>query len=134
MKYILDTNIISYYFKNNNNVVKNLFKIGDNDSITTTIANYAEIMTGVFYNENLRLMKKMDIENYLSSIEILSFDKESAYLFSQIKADLILHGTIIEDFDIMIASICLKHDAILVTNNLKHFIRIKGLRLENWAE
>ena len=38
-----------------------------------------------------------------------------------------------EDFDLMIASICLANDLILITNNTKHFDRIKELKIENWT-
>ena len=37
------------------------------------------------------------------------------------------------DMDLMIASIVLANSGILVTNNVKHFERIKKLQFENWA-
>jgi len=41
-------------------------------------------------------------------------------------------GRIIEDMDILIASIVLANEGTLVTNNTAHFNRIKGLKLEHW--
>jgi len=41
-------------------------------------------------------------------------------------------GELINDADILIASIVKAHDAILVTNNEKHFSRVEGLKIENW--
>ena len=36
--------------------------------------------------------------------------------------------------DLLIASIVKFHDGILVTNNVKEFKRIKGLKIENWVK
>jgi predicted nucleic acid-binding protein len=41
-------------------------------------------------------------------------------------------GALIEDADILIASIVKFKDFILVTNNIGHFHRIQGLKTENW--
>jgi predicted nucleic acid-binding protein len=54
-------------------------------------------------------------------------------MFGQLKADLEGAGTIIDDADLYIASCAKVHGLILVTNNMKHFKRIKGLKLENWV-
>jgi tRNA(fMet)-specific endonuclease VapC len=43
-------------------------------------------------------------------------------------------GTIIDDMDLLIAATALTMNFILVTNNEKHFRKIAGLRIENWAE
>jgi len=43
-------------------------------------------------------------------------------------------GVLIEDADILIASIALVEDLVLVTDNIRHFERIKGLEIENWKE
>jgi len=43
-------------------------------------------------------------------------------------------GNIIEDMDILIAATTLSFNLILVTNNVKHFEKIKDLRIENWKK
>jgi len=53
---------------------------------------------------------------------------------SGIKSNLERKGNIIEDMDILIAATALSHNLILVTNNVKHFEKIKDLRMENWKE
>ncbi|MFA4955628.1 MAG: hypothetical protein WC556_01480 [Candidatus Methanoperedens sp.] len=54
-------------------------------------------------------------------------------MFGKIKVVLINKGDIIDDADIFIAACALTENAILVTNNEKHFERIEGLKLENWS-
>jgi predicted nucleic acid-binding protein len=38
-----------------------------------------------------------------------------------------------DDFDLIIASCALAHNLTLVTNNMKHFERVEGLKLANWT-
>lgn len=62
--------------------------------------------------------------------DILPFDTEAATIFHRLKS---LHprtGTM----DLKIASICLAHDAMLLTRNLSDFRHIPGLRVENWLD
>lgn len=41
-------------------------------------------------------------------------------------------GAIVSDADILIASIAIINSFVLITNNINHFSRIKGLLLDNW--
>ena len=54
-------------------------------------------------------------------------------MFGEMKATLEKAGTIIDDADLFIAACAKVHGLTLVTNNIKHFKRIKGLKLENWV-
>ncbi|MBM4456442.1 MAG: type II toxin-antitoxin system VapC family toxin [Chloroflexi bacterium] len=57
-----------------------------------------------------------------------------ALAFAEIKAQLRRQGSLIEDFDLVLAATARVRDLILVTNNASHFARIAGLTIENWAE
>jgi tRNA(fMet)-specific endonuclease VapC len=65
-------------------------------------------------------------------LTICSDSEKSAEVFGRFKSVLKSKGNIIEDFDILIASIAFTNNYILVTNNPKHFQRIKELQIENW--
>ena len=67
-------------------------------------------------------------------LTIYSDSNDSAELFGKIKAKLKTSGCMIEDFDILIASIAIVNGCILVTNNVHHFERIDEIKLENWLE
>ena len=54
--------------------------------------------------------------------------------FGEIKTSLEKQGNIVADMDLLIAATALTHNLILVTNNQKHFERINGLDIENWAK
>ena len=57
---------------------------------------------------------------------------DSAEKYAIIKTRLRSQGIMIDEFDLMIAATALAGDYILVTDNVKHFQRIKDLRIENW--
>lgn len=54
-------------------------------------------------------------------------------IFAKEKTRLRKLGKTVEDMDLLIASICLKNNLILVTNNQKHFVNILNLQIENWT-
>ncbi|MDR3076582.1 MAG: hypothetical protein LBU26_04705, partial [Synergistaceae bacterium] len=51
---------------------------------------------------------------------------------SNIYAYLRKNGSPCGDADILIAAIVISNDGLLVSNNTKHYISIKNLRLVNW--
>ena len=64
----------------------------------------------------------------------MNFDSLAAECYGRIRADLEKSGTPIGPLDMMIAGHAKSLDYTVVTNNTKEFIRVKGLKLENWAE
>ena len=66
-----------------------------------------------------------------------SYDGEarlSLYYARFSKAELRAQGQLIEDNDLYIASIALRHDLILLTGNTRHYERLPGLRIESWLQ
>ncbi len=56
-------------------------------------------------------------------------DHEICKIFGRERNKLRKQGNIIGDFDLLIASICLRYDLILLTNNKKHFEKIDFLKI-----
>ena len=78
--------------------------------------------------------KNMDtVEKLLITLEIVHTDIAILKRFGMIKAHLQKQGEPIADADILIASATLEKAERLITGNTKHFERIAGLALENWA-
>ena len=70
----------------------------------------------------------------LTDIEILPFDISAAEGYGEIRAELERKGTPIGPLDMMIAGHARSLGYTVVTNNIKEFERIDGLRLENWVD
>jgi len=66
---------------------------------------------------------------YLARVEFLEFDLSACEVFGQKFAELRRSGKHIDEFDLMIASTCMAHNATLVTRNGKDFKHIEGLKL-----
>ena len=64
---------------------------------------------------------------------MLAFDGSAAEKFGAIAAALSTSGEPIGQMDTLIAGHALSVSATLVTNNRRHFSKVKGLRLENWV-
>jgi tRNA(fMet)-specific endonuclease VapC len=77
--------------------------------------------------ENLRLL-----ENFFEPLASLPFDDACAERYGVIRSELESAGTPIGPNDLMIAATALANGATLVTNNVKEFSRVPGLRLEDW--
>lgn len=77
--------------------------------------------------ENLQKLRRL-----FSLFPSFDFDDLAAEHAGVIRADLRRAGTPIGQADTMIAAIARAHDATLVTHNMREFVRIVGLRLEDW--
>lgn len=101
-------------------------------AITVAAPSVMELVRGLHLASNAKHVTKRElarITEILSSLEVLSFDKESAMLAGEIEASLINAGKTIDVEDVMIAAIAIKNDEPLVTRNAKHFGRIQGLKV-----
>jgi tRNA(fMet)-specific endonuclease VapC len=101
------------------------------DQLAATTVSLGELAHGA--HRSARTKENMDLaEGMLSTVTLLPFDEASARIFGEIKAKLEIAGNVIEDLDLQIASIALRHNASLVTHNQRHFKRVPNLTLEDW--
>jgi tRNA(fMet)-specific endonuclease VapC len=129
--YCLDTNIISYHFKNQYSVSQNILSLEASD-ISTTQITLAELLYGAYKSSRVDLNLEI-IHSFLPGLKIYSLDDKSSEVYGKQKARMIKLGMVVDDMDLLIASICIANDLTLVTHNLKHFQRIKGLKVEDWV-
>lgn len=79
--------------------------------------------------------KNLDVvEGMMARLEVLPFTSNGAAHFGQLRAELESAGQPIGPYDMMIAGHARANGLILVTNNLKEFSRVPGLRVENWVK
>lgn len=136
MKYVLDTTAFSAAMRRENALL-NLLKRHRPGNIVTTPPTVAEIHYGIERLDKSSkkfLLLKSERDRWLSIIAILPWSGEASGYFGKIKAALESGGTLIDDFDIAIAAIAMAHDCGVITANLKHFRRIKGLKIKTWKK
>jgi len=127
MLYMLDTNICSYIIRG---YIPKEKLIDKNIGISSIVAS--ELSYGAKKKGSKKLMKIVDL--FLNSFEIYDFNKRAAEEYSKIRVDLEKQGLIIGAYDLQIAAHAKSLNAVLVTNNMKEFSRINGLKLENWVD
>lgn len=130
IKYMLDTNILIYTIKNKPSIVKQTFVQHIGQTCISSVA-LMELIYGAEKSaqaeRNLR-----DIEGLVARLDVLPYADSAAAHSGQIRADLKQKGTPIGPYDVMIAGHARSEGLILVSNNLKEFERVDGLRVENW--
>jgi tRNA(fMet)-specific endonuclease VapC len=72
------------------------------------------------------------IRQFTDRLAVIESDESISEEFGSLKASLESAGMVIDDADIFIASCARVYGLTLVTNNAKHFKRIKGFKLDNW--
>jgi len=131
LKYMLDTNIVIYTIKNRPAQVRERFKNHQGQMCISSVT-WGELVYGT--ERSLRPESNLaDIEGLAARLEILPFDSQAAAHFGQLRAELYRQGKPIGPYDMMIAGHTRSMGLILATNDMKEFMRVPGLRLENWA-
>lgn len=129
----LDTNIISAFLKKDLRVVRRVSDYLESfDRLTINIICYYEILRGLKDLGSEEKLRKF--EEFVQENEFISIGKDAVIKAAEIYAYLKKQGNLIEDADILMASIAIVENLVLVTNNIKHFERIGGLTTENWLE
>ena len=130
MIYVLDTNVLIYFFKGLGNVPKKLLSVSPKVIGIPAVVLY-ELEYGIAKSSSPRKRQKQ-LTELCSLVNVLPFGVAEARATAQIRASLERKGKPIGPYDLLIAGTAASHDAVLVTNNVKEFSRIPKLRVENW--
>ncbi len=132
LKYLLDTNIVVYVIKNRPQNARERFT-RHQGQVGISSVTLMELVYGAEKSaqpeRNLR-----DIEGLTARLDVLPYDDDAAIHTGQIRAELARRGTPVGPYDQMIAGHARSLGLIVVSNNLREFERIPGLRLENWID
>jgi len=131
LKFMLDTNICIFTIKNRPQEVRAAFKQHHGQMCISTVT-LMELMYGAeksdFPERNLA-----NIEGFAARLEVLKYDADAAAHTGQLRAEQAKSGKPIGPYDQMIAGHARSKGLIIVTNNLREFERVPGLRVEDWV-
>jgi len=131
MKYFLDTNICIYFLKGIYKNLQDKFSLINPNDIKIPSIVKAELLYGVEKSLKKKENRKL-VNDFLLPFEVIPFDDDSSESYSKIRFILEKDGKIIRPNDLIIASIVQSNKGTLVTNNIKEFKRVKGLKVVNW--
>jgi tRNA(fMet)-specific endonuclease VapC len=131
LRYMLDTNICIYVIKNRPALLRERFN-NFADQLCMSNITLSKLIYGAEKSarphENL-----MVIEQFSARLEVLPFAERAASHYGQLWAELERAGQIIGIHDMMIGGHARSEGLTVVTNNVREFQRMPGLRLENWV-
>jgi tRNA(fMet)-specific endonuclease VapC len=133
MEYLLDTNICIYIIKKKPTLVFDKFRSLSIGSIAISSITLAELQFGIMKSSNPDKNQEA-LDKFLTPIEILDFGFYATIEYGKIRAELERKSTPIGPLDTLIASHAKSLDLTLVTNNVREFERIDGLKIENWTK
>ncbi len=130
---MLDTNICILAIKKKSaSVLQRLKKLEPTDVCISTVT-YAELVHGVeksaFPDRNRAALLLL-----LANIEIMDFNMQAADEYGRVRACLEKCGVPIGPLDTMIAGHAKSLGYTVVTNNIREFSRVEGLKVIDWTE
>jgi len=131
-RFMLDTAICSYLMKRSNQAVLDRAVSVPLSEICTSSIVRSELEFGVAVSPKPE-KDRAALDGLLLGVAALDYPSEAAAEYGRIRAFLESHGTPIGANDMLIAAHALSLRMTLVTNNIREFQRVPGLKIENWA-
>jgi tRNA(fMet)-specific endonuclease VapC len=129
VRYLLDTNTVSYIIKGNPRVQKRLLNVPMAE-VGISVITEAELLFGLARRPEATKLKIV-VEEFLLRVEVLPWGSEAVRQYSKIRATLEGGGEPMGNLDLMIAAQALALGLVLVSSDAV-FRRVKGLKIEDW--
>ena len=136
MDYMLDTNICSFIMRDRPVAVLARLQaaVDRQQRIVISVITYYEMLLGTI-GRNASPRHGALVAAFVTRLSaVLPWERAAAEEAMRIRQDLAARGTPIGGNDTMIAGHALAAECVLVTNNLREFTRVAGLRVEDWAD
>jgi tRNA(fMet)-specific endonuclease VapC len=131
MKYMLDTNILIYLIKRKPAEVMKRFAAHPLSEVCISSISVAELEYGVIKSRSQK--NHRTLQGWLQLIHRPPFDDSAARSYGFVRTALEAAGTPVGPLDTLIAAHALALEATLVTNNIREFARVPGLKIEDWT-
>jgi tRNA(fMet)-specific endonuclease VapC len=131
-KFMLDTDICIYTIKNRPAQIRDTFNQHQEQLCVSTVT----VMELIYGAEKSPVPEKnlAVVESFLARLAVMDYDHRAAEHTGQLRAELQKQGKPIGRYHQMIAGHARSLGFVLVTNDVRGFDRVPGLRIENWAE
>ncbi len=130
-RYLLDSNIWSALIRRSSAGLIKRFEALERGRVVLSPIVLGELQLGYYKGD--RTPKRLAvIDTIRAHSELLTITSRVSDTYAQLRAQLEAAGTPIGPNDTWIAAEALHHKLVLVTNNIKEFERVQGLKVENW--
>lgn len=130
--YLLDTDMSSAAIKGVKGV-DSAMRLVDPADLCISAVTRGELQFGLAKQPEATRMKEL-VAAFLQVVRTQPWGRDAADRYGTVRAALAKRGRPIGPLDEMIAAHALALDAVLVTNNERHFAQVPDLRVENWLK
>ncbi len=128
---VLDTNICIRFLRGEESVVGRLLNADEHDDLRIPAMVEGELFYGV-EKSGRRDENREKVKSLLALLPVCHTDDKTMEKFGELKAKAEAAGRRVDDADVIIAATALRHGAVLVTGNTRHFSRFEGLKIDDW--
>jgi len=132
LQYMLDTDTVIYTIKNRPPDVRATFRSHAGQLAVSSIT-LMELIYGAEISSSTETNLRA-VESFSARLDVLPFDQAAATHAGQVRAELRRLGSPIGAYDEMIAGHARSLGLVVVTNNLRHFRKVPGIRVVNWIK
>ena len=130
---VVDSTLLIGMMRGEADAVEGASELDEEGGVATTAVNVYEVAYGVRSKAKEPPRRIDTFEGLLSNLEVLPLDRLSALRAAEVSRALESRGEGIGAFDALVAGITLSSGAeCLVTKNVTHFKRVKGLKVEGY--
>jgi tRNA(fMet)-specific endonuclease VapC len=130
MTHLLDTDACIGVLRQRPGMVQRLSQLAPTECAVSMVSVY-ELFCGLASALD-PAKERQKVERFISAIIELPLDRAGAETAANIRAELERQGTPIGPYDFLIAGQAVAGGLTLVTNNVREFQRVSGLKLESW--
>jgi len=132
VRYLLDTNICIYIRqKKSPEVMRHFDKLKPGEAGISVIT-HGELICGAEKSSH-RSEALRRLEELVTVLPALPIPEAAAHFYGKLRSELEARGEMIGNNDLWIAAHAISAQLILVTNDEDEFRRVRGLKLQNWA-
>jgi tRNA(fMet)-specific endonuclease VapC len=130
-RFMLDTDTISFVLRGEGGVGAALTAQAPS-AVCMSAMSLCELRFGADKRRSKRLHQLIDV--VVATVAVVAFDAAAATTFGRLASALQTRGTPIGQLDTLIAAHAMSLKLTLVTNNSKHFGKVRGLKTTNWFQ
>jgi tRNA(fMet)-specific endonuclease VapC len=129
--FLLDTNTVSLALRGRAPRAVERMRATDREDVAISVVTAMELRFGVAKHPSTRA--RAVVEQFLDTVKVLAIDRTVEKPYGELRAMLERSGRPIGALDTIIAAHALAVRAVLVTNNIREFGRVRGLRCQDWT-
>lgn len=127
MKYLVDSDVVADWLQGKGQAV-NLLTSLQSDGPAISLVTYGEVYEGILFSKDPKQAASV-FRRFYRNVTMLPLNRVILRRFARLRGELRVSGTLLPDFDLLIAATAIHFDLTLVTRNTRHFQRIPDLTL-----